>query len=145
MPRNNKPEPFAEESREIVGMNLDPNYLPESWDDVAKLYGDEVVEYREPWEVVKKETLVGVPFMIYQFDFREGSYGEMAIVKAVLQDGTRVLFVDGSSGLREQLAAMKGSGRVGGIMCPKGLRVSEYLYDNSTTGKQEPAKTYYLA
>lgn len=103
--------------------------------DFASIAGD-------GWgDVVDKDTLLGVPFLIADVKFHSGDFGDYAAVLAVKLDGTRVVFTDGSSGIYRQLVALEEQlgGRMSGIACRSGLRRSDYEKDGRA------ARTYYIA
>lgn len=103
------------------------------------------------WDLEKdKDTLVGVPFIVAKVRFNDGTMGKFASVCCFLEDGRKVIFNDGSStGVMAQLKNWtEKNNRDTGIVCAKGLRRSDYFYEeeqeDGTTVKR-PAKTYYLA
>jgi hypothetical protein len=93
--------------------------------------------------VVEKEDLVGIPFIILATMFRTGDMGTYVSVSCMLKDNSIVVFNDGSTGVCRQLEGLdispKTPMRVSG-----GLRRSDYDYVNPETGKKTPASTYYL-
>ena len=106
----------------------------------------DITDYGDGFGVVDKKDLVGVPFVILDWKFAEGEYGQdFAIVRAVTKDDRKVIFTDGSekSGIRPQVKDFEAKGSTGGILCPKGLTVSEYVYVNDK-GEKSPSKTYYF-
>lgn len=135
--------------------------------ELFERFGVEVVsvaDYSAGFELVEKATLIGVPFVIIEANFHEGSYGdaEFVSVEAMTQDEKKVVFNDGSTGVMAQIRRiMKDRVEKGvapehankGILVPGGLTLSEY-YRNEKTGatsnKAEgkdwvPARTYYLS
>lgn len=125
--------------------------VPENWQDVYNAFNGQITDLPSDWDLVDKATLVGKPFLIYEFTLREGDFGrKYASVYAVIEGATpdaplqRVVFNDGSTGIARQLEAMAAQGIMGGIRCTKGLRVSEYTYEDRD-GTTKPAKTYYLS
>lgn len=94
----------------------------------------------------EKSELVGVPMVILEWqNGKNTSYGDFLIVKVVTDKNEKVVFVDGSTGIKQQLDVItENSGRTGGILAREGLRVSEYTYTDDD-GKEKPAKTYYIA
>ena len=135
-----------EESGLYPAVGKDGDYLPERWEDIVAKYGGEVDTMESPWKLVDKRDLLGVPFIIADFRFLTGDYGEDCVaVRAMTQDNVRIVFTDGSTGIRTQLKHYQQvKHRNGGIVCPNGLRVSEYEYTDPE-GKTKPAKTYYVA
>lgn len=93
---------------------------------------------------VDKDMLIGVPFVITQWINRPSQgMGEYVVVRATTREG-KVVFADGSTGIKEQLIAFAERQGDKPILCPKGLRVSQYQYKNPDTGEVAPAKTFYL-
>lgn len=122
--------------------------------------GDELLgnEYeREDESEAMKRKLIGVPLAITEYFFslsdkfmRNGKYAGYVNVKAVRLDTMeKVAFADGSTGIAKQLADhYQQTHRPGGILCKKGIRVSEYDYierdENGDIIEQSPAATFYL-
>jgi hypothetical protein len=102
------------------------------------------------WELLKeKDELIDVSFIIAKVRFNDNEKGKFASVCCYLDGGRKVIFNDGGSGVYAQLQRWtEKNNRDTGIACPKGLRRSDYFYDeeqpDGTTVKR-PAKTYYLA
>ncbi len=96
-----------------------------------------------------KAALVGVPLVLMEWNFYEGDFGKFVAVRALgkADDGSlmKVIFVDGSSGICEDLAryTMK-TQRNGGLVVRGGLRVSEYTYYDEKLDRNIPAQTFYL-
>ena len=104
--------------------------------DMSSLMGDDF------GDVVKKESLVGFPFLIVDVKFHKGEFGDYAAVLCMDNTGKRFVFTDGSTGIYRQLldlAERLGSRGLAGIACRKGLKASEYEKDG------RKAVTYYLA
>jgi hypothetical protein len=101
------------------------------------------------WELIEKEKLVDVPFIIARIRFNDGDFGDFTSVCCFLQDGKKVVFNDGSTGIKKQLqTAISKNGRETGIFC-EGLKASHYKYtdnnpESKTYGKELPATTYYI-
>lgn len=101
------------------------------------------------WELIKdKDKLLDVPFIIAGAQFYEGSKGPRGFVsvRAFKEDGTKIVFVDGGTGIRDQIESFitkNGPTALIGKMCRNGLRKSDYFYvDGDPT---TAATTYYLA
>jgi hypothetical protein len=93
---------------------------------------------------VDKDMLIGVPFVITEWLNRPSQgMGEYVVVRATTREG-KVVFADGSTGIKEQLIAFAERQEGKPILCPKGLRVSTYMFTNDDTGEIAPAKTFYL-
>ena len=105
--------------------------------DAGDLLGDEF------GDVVKKEQLVGVPFLVVDVKFHnDGEFGPFAAILCLGNDGKRFVFTDGSTGVYRQLVELAerfDDRPLAGIACRKGLRASEYEKDG------RKAVTYYLA
>ena len=106
------------------------------------------------WTLVgDKADLVDVPFVIAMLRFndvkrKDGSLTgkQFVSVSCFKEDGTKIVFNDGSTGVMQQLVTYtEKHHRTTGILCKKGLRVSEYDYEDHETGVVTPAKTYYIA
>ncbi len=131
------------------------NYVPTSWDDLvayAEEHGGEIIEFEgSAWEILKdKRELVGVEFMIADVRTYSGKFGEAVAVMLVTRSplpnhkDCRYVINDGSTGLQQQVTDMVlRTGRKAGILCPNGLRASDYMYEDET-GKQIPATTFYV-
>lgn len=110
--------------------------------------GIALVEFEgSTWSMVEnKDHLVGVPFVIAAVNFYEGSYGEFVAVRAYQMDGKKIVFVDGGSGIYQQMKDWTDkTGRFTAIRVNGGLRKSDYTYTDEDSGKEIPATTYYLA
>lgn len=99
-----------------------------------------------------KNVLVGQAFVIVQWRFNDGDYGE-AFVSAniVTEDGRKLVLNDGGTGIRAQLQQVttkrlsdNAANPQAGLLCKRGLTKSEYNYE-SAPGKWTPAVTFYLA
>jgi hypothetical protein len=88
--------------------------VPTSWAEVEKLVGS-IVEFEgSPYEVIDKETLIDVPFMIVDIRVNPaGEFGEFVSVCGLLEDPKARPFVinDGSTGLAEQAKGLVADGR----------------------------------
>lgn len=105
----------------------------------AAVAGEVEVNERGFTRVFDKDKLVGRPFVIVDWEDEPGEYGMVATINIVIGDKP-LFFKDGSTGVYQQLKAMRDKGVTQWIDCPKGLRVSTYKnrYNN------EDSKTYYL-
>jgi hypothetical protein len=104
--------------------------------DMSSLMGDDF------GDIVKKESLVGVSFLIVDVKFHKGEFGDYAAVLCMDNAGKRFVFTDGSTGIYRQLQDLSDRldrESLGGIACRKGLKASEYEKDG------RKAVTYYLA
>lgn len=131
----------------------------QSFDDAVALLKDAGVkpsvisDYGDGFSVLDdKRKLVNVPFVLLDYKFSEGDYNkgpdgvgaEFAICRVVTQSGEKFLFTDGSTGICEQVKDLRRRGIPGGVLCEKGISVSEYDWYNEK-GEKTPAKTFYLA
>lgn len=153
----------------VSGPVTDSTVAVRAWDDAAlrdmndfnttlailsDAYGVETVEsYGTGFEPIDKRQLVDVPFVIVQYGFHKGDYGDYVFVHAVTKRNEKVIFSDGSvkSGIARQLADIAverekmGRDTRAGILVARGLRISEYDYTDPGTGEVRPAETYYLS
>lgn len=104
-------------------------------------------ELGDGFAVVEKSSLVGVPFLILGWEAgKNEKHGPFTIVRGITKENQKVLFVDGSTGIKDQLAVFQQvSGRSGGLLAIGGLRVSNYTYFDAEAQKDKPASTYYIA
>jgi len=106
------------------------------------------------WDLITdKDELLGVPFLVLDYGFHVGDYGDEGFVSvsAITDKNRKIVFNDGSSGIRAQLRELEAKGIRTAIICKAGLRKSEYFFNdqtgetNNTGGKGfAPASTYYL-
>lgn len=95
-------------------------------------------------EIVDKSELVGVAFVITNYQFSMGKYGPFCSVEFVAQDGTTGVFNDGSTGICKQLFYLDQElDHPTPLHCKSGLKESNYTY-KSDSGVDIPATTYYL-
>lgn len=106
--------------------------------------------------VEDKDTLIGKPFLITAWrENQDGDYGSFVSVMAITQDDRRIVFNDGSTGIRLQLQELALKGIASRILCKDGLRRSDFRFDEKTGdivkrtdpryGESKPVKTYYLS
>lgn len=114
--------------------------------------GFDVIEGFDP---IDKSQLVGKPFGITGVRFRKNERDIMfAEVETVDESGAQTAFQDASTGVRDQVIKyLQGQGVSDWnngdwhdvkLFVPRGLRVSEFDWTDPSTGKSQPAKTYYL-
>lgn len=139
-----------------------------SFEDAARLLSDNNVaaefasDYGTGFKVVDKATLIDKPFLILEWRFNAGDFGsDFVSVAAVTKSNDKVIFNDGSTGVRKQLETVtaqrlaKGHAHPqAGLLCENGLTKTSY-YFNSKTGETSsapqtgdgwgPASTYYIA
>lgn len=100
---------------------------------------------------IDKEELINKPFLVLAYRINKskdhfdenGEAAEFVIVRIVFESGEKYFFTDGSTGVLTQFQKLQSHGIYGGVMAPKGLRVSEYEYTNDS-GKKSIAKTFYV-
>lgn len=134
--------------------------LPESFADAFKaleaLGG--TVEHAadvlaDEWPLVEKDSLVNVPFVATQWAISnpEGSeHGQYIVMRGVTKEGARFRISDGGTGIMNQLVTLTqkrmAQGHAApnvGLLCAKGLRVSQYNTTDAA-GKSIKAETYYI-
>lgn len=136
-----------------------PDYTPTDFADALRHLqetGAEVVEYEgSPWHVIDKEQVVNRRFMIMGYRVNPGGdFGTFVSLMAVTDGEVRdkngkfvnkVVINDGSTGIADQWQSMVQAGLAKvPMICPNGLRVSEYQYPDPETGELRPAKTFYI-
>lgn len=107
-------------------------------------------------EVVEKETLVDVPFVVLDWRVSNSDAyervvdgvivsSEFIIVQVGTADGSRLLFTDGGVGIRPVLEQFTSdTNSRAGLLCRRGLRVSKYS-KKMEDGTSRDATTYYLS
>lgn len=111
----------------------------------------EITDLGDGFRGIDKAELVNIPFIIADYTISmNGKYTDdqgntlpFVIVRAFSAKG-KVRFTDGSTGIAAQILDAKQRGILAGIRVDNGLTVSEYDYYDKTTGKNIPARTYYL-
>lgn len=128
-----------------------------SFDDALALAAQDghapvsATEYGSGFEVLKdKRELVGQPFVIVMAGFWDSEYevegGQFISLHVVTKDGRKAIINDGStkSGIaHDAKVILEQRGTLVGVVCEKGLSVSEYEYVDDK-GKRTPAATFYL-
>lgn len=126
-----------------------------TFDDAMALFNGDVhtadSELGDGFELLKeKDRLIGDPCLFISWSFSEGDHGEFVSARVIAKSGGKYVVNDGSTGLCSQLREYTDShgGRNGGLLSRRGLRKSEYTYDETDpkTGeiKTKPAVTYYI-
>lgn len=90
----------------------------------------------------EKPKLVGVPFLILDWNINEGQNGEFASVRLITSNNQRLIINDGSTGICRQLQELASKGESRAILCRHGLRRSDYT--TNVDGKEISATTFYL-
>lgn len=100
-------------------------------------------ELGDGFALAAKNTLIDVKMVILSAKMSTGDMGEYVVVRAVTKDNRKVVIVDGSTGIKDQLGEFMedNDGRFPRVW-EKGLRVSQYTYDSPDGPK--PAETYYI-
>lgn len=130
--------------------------------DSANIPPETMAAYGTGFAVVDKSKLIGVGLLILQWRFNDGDYeGDFVSVEAVTATNEKVIFNDGSTGIRAQLHNVTARRQTvghphpqAGLIVPGGLTKTTYYY-NSVTGETSgkaregkdwtPASTFYLA
>jgi len=144
-----EPDTIKDVTKDLKGLD----FVPESWDDVAEAFGGELIVIEgSPYEVVKKDDLVGVPFVItdVRFYWSKEYDNPVAAICLLTQDNRKLVFNDGSTGVFEQIKqTVLTTKRKAGILCKNGLRKSEYEVEVFDAFKDETktikAATFYLS
>lgn len=117
--------------------------------DFQEMLDAGVIEISEIDDVVvcKQAELVGVPFILFDFEMKSGDMGEYALCRVKVNGGTRV-FADGGVGISEQLERYRQRMMDKGVKnaplyFPNGLRSSSYDKD-LPDGSRVHATTYYF-
>jgi hypothetical protein len=161
----------VEKSTEEPGSELTTRILSESdlrditdvqsaMDILTKTLGVNVIEAREElgdgFEFIEnKEILVGIPVLFVKWETHYStSYTRdkepLRSVQAwvVFERGgqpRKARFVDFSTGVCQQLWEYTDrTGRQAGLAAPLGLRKSEFMYTDPSSGEQSAATTYYI-
>jgi len=128
-------------------------------DDVLAVFAQAGVEvtsisdYGDGFAVMDKSAFVNKKMVLVDYKIVPGEksdYGtDFAVIRVLTAEGTKGIITDGSTGIRDQILTLQRKGVMGGVMCEKGLVVSEYTYDevDKASGEitKKPAKTYYFA
>lgn len=95
-----------------------------------------------------KSNLCGVPLLFLSWNFNQGEHGPFVSAHVIAQvKGMNVpakfILNDGSTGIYEQLKAYTDkTSKSAGLLVKRGLRRSDYQYDDN--GTQKNATTFYL-
>lgn len=142
---------MAEEVAEVVEPALESIKQVDAMDAGAFVEwlhseGANIVEFDggSEWTLIDKVDLIDVPFIVARLRFNSSDNGDFVSVCAFLEDGKKVVFNDGSTGIYKQLQVyVSRHPQLTGIAC-KGLRASDYDFVDQETGKKRPARTYYI-
>lgn len=109
-------------------------------EDSSQVLGDGV-------ELVDKDALVGVSMFLYDWSFQVGDKGQYVVVHAAKENGEKIVFVDGGTGICRQLLELtetrqaSGFRGAGGLLCRRGLRRSDY----EANDERPAGTTFYIA
>ena len=117
---------------------------------------DTIANYGTGFTVVKKESLINKQFVILEWHFypSDKGPGDMVTVHAFTKEGDKVIFNDGSSGIREQLRRVMNTRIKAGadevsacraLLVNGGLKSRTYDYTNPDTGEVSKATTFDLS
>lgn len=95
-----------------------------------------------------KMRLVNVEFIIVKYGEHTSEKvkgKKFATIHVITRGGDKYVVNDGSTGIMEQLRKLKeDQGHVCPLYVPRGLRVSDYEYEDPNTGEVSAAQTFYL-
>lgn len=126
----------------------------------ADTWGSDPAEVLTGVDLVQKAEMVGTPFLITGVKFTHNPSSNIGYVYVEFElspGGERRMFNDSSTGVRQQLEEFAGAKGWAGakgtielekwydtrVLCPKGLRVSEYDTKDER-GRDTKGRTYYL-
>lgn len=130
-----------------------------SFDDAMRLFQDAGIPVADAAEAIgdgfemleDKDILVKQPFIMIQWAFTPGDFGEEYLIARVMTaDGKKFVVTDGSTGLCRQVREFEQEyGAQRGLVCKRGLRKSEYfLAEDGTPSLTDTGNgkgsTYYL-
>ena len=112
---------------------------------------DDFNDYGNGFALLKdKSQLAGKTFVIIQWKFNPGDYGDFVSAAVVTEAGEKLVLNDGSTGICDQLIGVTAkrvadgiANTQSGLIVRGGLRVSEYTKTDEQ-GKDYQAKTWYL-
>lgn len=145
----------AKESNTPVLSDVDAMEQVTSWSDAIATIQSQGIEVTvvDEFTLVEKDVLVGKPFVVLSYSFSAGSYSKSFVsVRVMTEQNEKLVFNDGSTGVRDQLQRLADKGIQTGILCSHGLRVSEFFYNEDTKETSnvpkdgfKPASTFYLS
>lgn len=148
-----------EVTRQAPAVSREQLALIETPEDAARLFaasgaafvGSE--ELGDGFERCDKSELINVPMIVFDVKIVDGDMGRYVTCRAVTASpvkrenspGIKVVFADGSTGLRDELIDfMESHGGAWPTHWRHGLRVSSYTYFDEKDQRDKPAQTYYL-
>lgn len=129
VPLSNPTEPTRfdpNDLRSLVTFEDATRLLTEAFGEIA----DATTEIGDGFTMLDdKDTLINVPLILLHWTFAPGDFGkEFVIARAMTDRGDKVILTDGGTGLSVQLSEYtKRTGKNGGLLCPRGLRKSDYV------------------
>jgi len=136
---------IAEWRETMVPKDLDYAGIAKTLSDAGELAS--AAEYGTGFEVLdtkEKGRLVGVPFIVLDWDFHEGDNGDFVSLQVITNANEKLIINDGSTGIFKQMWEINAAGEARAIFVKKGLRRSDYEYTDRETGAKKPATTFYL-
>jgi hypothetical protein len=136
-----------------------PTPAPQAVTEWPAAWGSEV-ELFTGHDLTEKKELVGIPFLILgaEIERNDNRQYDIAYVYAMDANGTEFEFSDTSStGILPQIQALLNERGLNpapgggfqkfpkGIVCMRGLRVSEFDFTDEETGKKRKASVFYLS
>lgn len=123
----------------------------DSWDAVVQITGN-VTNAADVlgngYSILEdKSQLLNTAFMVVKYGVHPSELNgkEFTTIHVLTKAGEKYVVNDGSTGIHEQLKTLKEEmGTVCPLMVPRGLRVSEYDYEDPEKGTKTKAKTYYI-
>lgn len=139
-----KPDPLAAYRAEGVPKDFDFDQIGQELAEADAIIS--AAELGTGWTVLatnEKSRLVGVPLIVLDWQFNDGDNGEFVSARVLTKANERLVVNDGSTGICQQLRELEMREETRAIFCKRGLRVSEYEYEDKD-GSKRPAKTFYL-
>lgn len=136
---------------ELRRLSQEANPFQAAMDAVAEQYGDvqEITDHLGNGFTVldDKSKLIGKELIILHIGVNKSAFDPEDVfvsMACITREGGRYIVNDGSTGIRNQIKDLVAeTGRWGGWRVPKGLRISQYTYENEK-GQDVPAETFYI-
>jgi hypothetical protein len=142
---------LREDAKVLDGLSFD-----QVWDAVQgeSLDAAQLGEGFEVLDRAGKDSLTGVSFLIFEWQFNDGDYGEFVSLRLLDKNGRKAILNDGSTGICQQMRDLPPN-FTGAILCRRGLRRSDYTFevlgpdgnpvlDSKGEPVRKAAATYYL-
>lgn len=143
------PRAFDSEQLRAVGsfeeaLDLAQSYLPKGVE--TPIASEELGDGFSLLESSEKDILIGRDMILLDWIFSPGDFDEEFVsIRLVTKQGGKFIVNDGGTGIRQQLREYTDrTGRMAVLRVEKGLRRSDYTFNDPTTGKPSAASTYYL-